>query len=346
MAPRPEAGHGFEHRFVVPDIFGQSTGGTVFNRELISGLRARDVPADVLDVTAAERALQAGLGGTYWIDTLFLTIVPKLARLTGPGQELGLLAHYLPSLVRYGAAVTPSELSYGETAALGAVAVVVAPSEFMRETLIRLGVEGRRVAVVEPGRLATGLAPLPPPSEKLRAVVVAHLVAGKGVHRLLAALATRVQARDGLTLEVLGSLTEDAAYADACRVFARAPSLRERVTLVGLLSPAEVNERLAVSDVLLSASSMESYGMALAEARALGVPIVARTGGNVAGLVSSESGGELVADAAGVAAACVALCRDPAELAVRRERARHAAFAPRAWSRVAEEFLERVAASG
>ncbi len=211
----------------------------------------------------------------------------------------------------------------------------------MRAALERLGARAGSVAVVEPGRLARGLAPLPPPSGTLRALVVAHLVAGKGVDRLLAALATHVEPGDGVTLEVAGSLTQDASYAEGCRVFATAPSLRERVTLLGELTPDAVNERLAACDVLLSASSMESFGMALAEARTLGVPIVARAGGNVENLVSAASGGELVADAAGVAAACVALCRRHAELGARRERARANALLPRSWSDAAAEFLAR-----
>jgi glycosyltransferase involved in cell wall biosynthesis len=219
--------------------------------------------------------------------------------------------------------------------------VFLAPSAFMRETLVGLGAAERSVVVVEPGTLATGLAPLPAPSATLRALVVAHLVVGKGVDRLLSALATRIEADDHLTLEIVGSTETDTAYASACRVFSTAPSLRERVTLVGELTPTEVIARLATSDLLLSASQLESFGMALAEARTLGVPIVARPGGNVERLVGPDSGGELVADAAAVAAACITLCRNPVELVTRRERARQNARAPRPWTQVAAEFLDR-----
>jgi glycosyltransferase involved in cell wall biosynthesis len=103
-----------------------------------------------------------------------------------------------------------------------------------------------------------------------------------------------------------------------------------------------VNQHIAESDLVLSASSMESFGIVLAEARTLGVPIIARAGGNVANLVGAESGGELVPDAAGVAAACVALARNPAELAARRVRARKHALSPRSWRDTAVDF-ERAA---
>jgi glycosyltransferase involved in cell wall biosynthesis len=329
------------HHFVVPDLAGPSTGGTVYNRELLRALGAGGATLDVLDTSGAERALSAGRAGTYWIDTLFLDAVPRLAARAGPGQALGLIAHYLPALVRYGASVTHAELSPEERASLAGVSRFLAPSEFMRETLERLGAGERPVAVVEPGRFAAGIAAPPAGHGVLRALVVAHLVAGKGVDRLLSALATLVESSDCLALEVIGSSAVDPAYAEACRVFATAPSLRERVTLTGELSPQAVNERLAACDVLLSASSLESFGMALAEARTLGVPIVARAGGNVERLVTAASGGEIVRDAARVAEACVSLCRNPAELGRRRELACTHAMAPRPWARAAHEFLER-----
>ena len=341
MTRSPDASHAAAHRFVVPELAGPNTGGTVYNRELVGALRERGENVALLDVTQAEHAVRAGEPGTYWIDTLFLEAVPALAARCGDGQRVGLIAHYLPGLVRYGADVTRHELSPAEVAALDGARAFLAPSAFMRATLVGLGAPERAVAVVEPGTFATGLAAVPAHSAALRALVVAHLVVGKGVDRFLSALATRIEADDRLTLEVVGSIDADAAYASACRVFSTAPSLRERVTLAGALTPTEVVARLATSDLLLSASRVESFGMALAEARTLGVPIVARRGGNVENLVAPESGGELVADAASVATACITLCRDPVELGARRAAARKNARPARTWTRVADEFLER-----
>jgi glycosyltransferase involved in cell wall biosynthesis len=338
-----DAGRGqIKYRFVVPELAGPSTGGTVFNRELVKALTAAGTPHDVLERADAEYALAGAEPGLYLLDTLFLGSLPRLARLSGRGRPLVLVAHYLPALVRYGTNVKPSDLSADETLALSHLAGCIAPSAFMRETIERLCTSPRPVVTVEPGRLATGLAPLPPPSETLRVVVVAHLVPGKGVDRLLSAFATKLEPSDRVSVTVVGSLTQDSAHAAACRVFATAPALRARVTLLGELQPDAVNQHIAESDLVLSASSMESFGIVLAEARTLGVPIIARAGGNVANLVSAESGGELVADAAGVAAACVALARNPAELATRRVRAREHALPPRSWRDTAIDF-ERAA---
>jgi hypothetical protein len=341
MTGSPDASHAAAHRFVVPELTGPNTGGTVYNRELVGALRERGENVAVLNVADAEHALRGGDPGTYWVDTLFLEAVPALAASSSAVQRIGLIAHYLPGLVRYGDDVTRGELSPAEVAALDSARAFLAPSAFMRRTLVGLGAAERSVAVLEPGTFATGLAEPPAPSAALRALVIAHLVVGKGVDRLLSALATRIDTDDRLTLEIVGSTDADPAYASACRVFSTAPSLRERVTLVGALTPTEVVARLATSDLLLSASRLESFGMALAEARTLGVPIVARRGGNVENLVAPESGGELVADAASVATACITLCRDPVELGARRAAARKNARPARTWTRVADEFLER-----
>jgi glycosyltransferase involved in cell wall biosynthesis len=334
-----DSSRGQNYRFVVPPLAGPSTGGTVFNRELTRTLATLGIPHDVLDVVSAEDALAVGEPGLYLLDTLFLGALPRLARLSGRGRPVVLLAHYLPALVRYGSDVQPNELSADETLALTHLAGCVAPSLFMRRTIERLCSGSPPVVSSEPGRLATGLAPLPPPSSTLRVAVVAHLVPGKGVDRLLSALATSLEPHDDVTITIVGSLTQDSAHAAACRVFATAPTLRKRVTLVGELLPDAVNKTIAESDLLLSASSMESFGIVLAEARTLGVPIVARAGGNVANLVRHDSGGELVADPQGVAAACVALARNRDELASRRARAREHALPPRSWSDAAADFV-------
>jgi len=95
---------------------------------------------------------------------------------------------------------------------------------------------------------------------------------------------------------------------------------------------------LAEAELLLSASVMESYGMALAEARVAGVPILARAGGNAASHVDASAGGELVASTPELVRACLELARTPARLRERIASARLHAPAARSWSEAAREF--------
>jgi glycosyltransferase involved in cell wall biosynthesis len=68
------------------------------------------------------------------------------------------------------------------------------------------------------------------------------------------------------------------------------------------------------SNIFISASQMESYGMALHEARALGLPVLAVDAGNVREHVASREQGVLYRSAAELAEGCVALMRGPERL--------------------------------
>ena len=81
--------------------------------------------------------------------------------------------------------------------------------------------------------------------------------------------------------------------------------LNERVTWVGSLEHAAIAERLAMSDLFVWPACNEAFGMALLEAQASGLPVVAGAVGGVGGIIVSEVTGLLVApgDASAFAAA-------------------------------------------
>jgi hypothetical protein len=322
--------------FVAPPFDGPVSGGTLYNREIVKALTDLGASVTRLDPDAARRALLAGTPGLYVVDTLYSNALAELAQENRSRRTLALLAHYLPSLVSKGESVTMAELEDDEKLALRSADAFVAPSVFMQRTLARLGSAGRPAVVVEPATLAPGVAQKAPRSGPPRAMIVANLTPGKGVELFLTALARLKTRGDAFELEIVGSQSLDPEYARAC---VAAAENDPRIRFSGALEPAALLERLAACDVLISASRMESFGMAIAEARTLGVPIVARTGGNVAELVSETAGGSLSTDEAELAREFLALCRDAGELARRAERARRHARPPRAWSDAARELL-------
>jgi glycosyltransferase involved in cell wall biosynthesis len=335
------------HFFVVPDLAGPSSGGTLYNRALITALQATSFPAEALALDVAERALSASQRGVYWVDTLYLDHFERLRRSNTRRRPIGLLTHYWPALVTYGADLGVSQLSAAEAFALHHADAFVVTSAFMAATLQRLGVSERSVGVVEPGCWAAGVRTEVPRGGTMRALLVAQLVPGKGIEPLLQALA-QAWARGGpeFELRIFGGTNADPEYAERCHALvASTPALSRAVHFEGELPVTEVVKRLATADLVLSASRMESYGMVLAEARTLGVPILALPGGNVAALVTEAAGGEIVVDVAALARRAVALGQRPDELRGRAERAVRNAPAPRPWSRVAAEFREWARAS-
>jgi glycosyltransferase involved in cell wall biosynthesis len=293
------------HVFVIPDPRARISGGNLYNLRLISALRA--VGADVREA-APDGARQEG---RVFVDSLYLDALPRWS-------PCHLLAHYLPSLVD-----GRDSLSAAERAALLSAEGFVTPSAFMARELGRLAPEPRPTAIVAPGIEVDH----PAIARVSRAVLVANLVPGKGVLPLLRALAPR-----HLALAVVGSPDFDPAYAAACR--AAGPS----VEFLGALPHAQAIAAIAASDFLVSASRMESFGLALAEARALGVPIVARAGGNTGAHVRELAGGRLVDSDEALADECLRLARDRAELEERRAAAQAHRPPRRTWADAARDF--------
>jgi len=176
------------------------------------------------------------------------------------------------------------------------------------------------------------------------AILVAHVVSGKGIEPLLAALADTLESSDRLALRIVGDLEAEPAYAARCQALvAREAALSARVTFCGVLPVAEVRAELSASNLLLSASVMESYGMALAEGRRMGLPLLACDAGNVRAHVRKDAGGELVGSVADLARACARLCKDPAEHERRLSVAHSHVPALRTWNSAARELISSLA---
>lgn len=344
--------------FVAPPLRGPPTGGTRFNRQLVQALHERGEEPPVLSPTQARTLVGEPGERTVWVDSLWMSCLPELRRLAAPSCRIGLLVHYLPVLTTHGEAPARCQLSPEEAAALEHAEGLLVPSEYIAHELDALGVEATRIRVLEPGiELPIAARPTDRPMDRstdrpvdrstdrpgdapLRAVVIANVTEGKGIAPLLDGLATRLRPHDRLELVVIGGTEHEPDYARRCADLVREQApLRERVRMVGPRSFPECIEALLQADLLVSASRMESFGMALAEARACGRPILARTGGNVAAHVDPSWGGALTADEAHLAEALVALGRDRTELRARQQRAwKHRPHRP--WAEVASRLLE------
>jgi glycosyltransferase involved in cell wall biosynthesis len=107
-------------------------------------------------------------------------------------------------------------------------------------------------------------------------------------------------------------------------------TLGDRVTWAGAIGSAAVAERLGLADICVWPALNEAFGMALLEAQASGLPVVAGGGGGVGEIVVRDVTGLLVppGDAAAFAAAVRSLIVN---------QARRADFGHAAWQRVRAE---------
>jgi len=238
------------------------SGGNRYDRRLLTGLAAlgwsvREIavpgawptPSDD-DLSGLAAALASVPdGGIVLVDGLVGSaaagvMVPAAARL-----RLVLLVH-LPL-------DTP-----GEAAVLAAARAVVTTSPCTRLPVpVRVATPG-----VDPAPLAT-----PSPAGD-RLLCVGAVAAHKGQDRLADALAA---VPEPFTCTYVGSLTREPDFVAALRT-----RLDDRIRLAGTLAGPQLAAAYAGTDLLVSASRGETYGMVATEALARGIPVLAvRVGG-------------------------------------------------------------------
>jgi glycosyltransferase involved in cell wall biosynthesis len=268
--------------FVVPGRLDQLTGGYLYDRHIVEGLRAQGRPAKVVELSPkADRAAFTGLadGAIVVVDGLALPALKEAVAAHARRLRLVALVHH-PLAEETG--LSPSEAEQAarlEAAVLPRFRGVLCPSRGTAAAVSRYGVSHTRIAVVPPGtakptayrRLRRG------PARAL--LCVASLIPRKGHCVLVEALA-RVRDLDW-NLLCIGSLNRDQVTTRAVRHRISAVGLDRRITLAGERPPASLTRAYRAADIFVLPSFHEGYGMAYAEAMAHGLPIIATAAGAI-----------------------------------------------------------------
>jgi glycosyltransferase involved in cell wall biosynthesis len=279
--------------FVVPGALDQLTGGFLFDRHIVEGLRAlgraidvRALPGDFPEVDAATRRAAAALlaalpdAALVVIDGLALPafadcLLPQASRL----KLIGFVHH--PLALETGLdAEARARLAGLEARLLARMRGVLCPSAATAWVLEEYGVARGHIAITPPGTRK----PAGPPRRAshdgpLRLLCVGAVTPRKGHLLLVDALAEL--ADRAWELRCLGSLTRDPDAAEALtRAIAR-HGLGGRVSLLGEWPSERLGAAYAEADIFVLPSYLEGYGMAFAEALAYGLPIVCTTAGAI-----------------------------------------------------------------
>jgi glycosyltransferase involved in cell wall biosynthesis len=330
---------------VVPGPLDQRTGGYIYDRRIVEGLRALGRPVRVHELAgrfpAVDQPAIAAAGAvlrTRPADSLLVIdglALPAFAGLRLPKPWVALVHH--PLALETGLAAAEAEaLAAIERRTLAAAARVIVTSPETGRDLAGYEVEAARVGVVLPG---TEPAPLARGSggPGLALLCVASLTARKGHLVLLEALAGL---RDlAWQLTCVGSPERDPGTAAAIGAALARLGLEDRVRLVGEQPEAGLQPFYAAADLFVLASHHEGYGMVLAEALARGLPIVSTTAGAIPGTVPAAAG-ILVppADPAALAAALRRVLTEPGVRAALAAGARMARRSMPAWDEAARAF--------
>jgi glycosyltransferase involved in cell wall biosynthesis len=285
---------------VVPGSIDTLTGGYIYDRRMVAGLRQRGWQVSVRELdssfpypTASARDQAAVVlaaipsGSLVVIDGLALgPLAPELTQEAGRLRLVALVHHPLAAETGVEPHVA-ARLAAEERQALAAVRLVVVTSQATADSLAGYDVEPNRIAVAVPG---TDPAPLargsrPGPCQLLN---VSTLTPRKGHEVLFGALASVADRR--WRLACVGSLDRDPQTVERLRAQLRRFDLEGRVSLIGEVAAAGLADYYDAADVFVLPTLYEGYGMAVAEALARGLPVVSTPTGAIPELVGGVAG--------------------------------------------------------
>lgn len=288
--------------FAVPGSLETLTGGFLYDKAIVDGLRTRGWSVKVLDVGTGFPCpdetvrLQAGKAvcgeqstAPLVVDGLALGALPEAAYRVAASRPLIGLVHHPLFLEAGHSAEVRDRLFESEKSALAHTCHVVTTSRETRDRVAAdFDIPGNRITNVDPGirRPQT-----PPPYREtvhVNILAVGSLVPRKGHDRLIEALATL---RDHpWSLRIIGSGEFDPNHAKTLRDLVATHDLADRVVFAGKVSDADLEDHYRTSNLFALASDYEGYGIAYAEAILRGLPVIGTTGGAIKDTVPDGTG--------------------------------------------------------
>lgn len=321
--------------FLVPGRLDQITGGYLFDRRIVEGLRDADREVVVHELAGSHPAADAAAcdavaaalaslpdGSAAVLDGMVLPAAAGCLPHEAGRLRLVAFVHH-PLALETGISADDSALLAAlERRLLPLLRGAICPSPATAAALVAYGVAPSRVAVAPPGTdHATGPGDRVTSTGPVNLLTVATLTPRKG-HLILAAALARLADLDW-RWQCIGSTERDPATTAALREFIAAHRLGDRVDIAGEWPPDGLAAAYRAADCLVLPSFHEGYGMAFAEALAHGLPVVACRAGAVPDLVPESAG--ILVPPGDAAALTVALRQVIAEPALRRRLAAGAA---------------------
>lgn len=316
--------------FAFPGDLATPTGGYGYDRRLIAELEALGAQVRTIslpktfpdpspaDLEETRRLLGDGARDALIVDGLAFGALPASLVATLAPKPVALVHH--PLCLETGLSQErAAALAASERAAVAHAGAVVTTSRMTADIVARdFDVPRERLFSAEPGvdpaSRARGSGDGP-----THLLSVGSLLPRKGYGDLVRALA---QVGGAWRLRIIGSLAFDPACAAAVQRLVAEYGLGDRIALDGALPAASVAAAYAEADAFVTASHFEGYGMAIAEAVARGLPIVAAHEALAAGAAPADATlGFPAGDVAALAARIDAIVGDSALRAAKSEAA-------------------------
>jgi glycosyltransferase involved in cell wall biosynthesis len=343
--------------FLIPGDLESASGGYVYDRSMVAGLRALgwQVRVHTLDASFPSPSPHALIHAAsvltalpdrscVLIDGLALGAMPQLLEPHAGRLVLIALIH-MPLAAQFGLpADAAARLRRQERCALRWVQHVVVTGSTTQWDLAQDGVDAAKLSLVEPGvwlpQVASGAATAGESAVQMLCVATVH--DGKGHELLIDALAPL--AHIPWYLHCVGSVSRSPAAVQRLMQRLQRLGLAGRVALLGEMPHPALSEWYLAADLFVLPTLRETYCMAVAEALAHGVPVISSRAGAIPELVGAA--GLLIepGDCKGLQAALARALQDSALRASLRAAARAARARLTTWPDACEQMarvLER-----
>jgi glycosyltransferase involved in cell wall biosynthesis len=286
--------------FVTAGPIEQITGGYLYDRRIVEGLRAqgrtvtliplagRHPDPDAESLGAADRQLgRLGPDVVLVIDGLAAPACLATLRSRRDLRAI-LLAHHPLGLETGLEPALASRLQALECRVIGLARGAICPSPASAKAVVEMGMPAAKVHVIPPGLDPVSRPPVPKSTGPVRLLSVGTVIPRKG-HALLVEALARLVDRDW-HLTIIGSLDPDPATASALKQAIEHHGLGDRILLAGEHPPDTLAEAYRAADIFVLPSFHEGYGMVYAEAMAHGLPIIATNAGAIPETVPGTAG--------------------------------------------------------
>lgn len=326
---------------VVPRDHAKPSGGNIFNRLFVNALEETGFQVEALTPGPALSRMKKEEAGTWWVDSLCFNELDPFLALQGKKRRVYALIHSLPSLDP-GLSRAERRREIGkERRQLSRVSGFLVTSRWTRALLRKRGLAQKPILVVPPAPAVVPGQRRKAPEGGFSGLMVSNLIRRKGVLKFLGCLDRRLRPSDRFSMRIVGRSDIEPDYARTClELIGRNGQLKRSVTYLGPLSLAGMKRCYESSTVFITASPVETFGMALQEARLFGLPVLALDADYARRRLGAHGSGVLLPTVADLVESCLKFIRDPAafEKLVQRSRAK----APRVtydWGDAARLFL-------
>jgi len=297
--------------FLIPGNIHSLTGGYLYNMNMINGLKGKGHRVNVFgtdwqwkNIDSLEKICRHQLeklphGSCVVVDSLILASLHEIVQeFSEKLKFLGLI--HLPASYHILSGVH-GKLADEELMALHHMRQVIVTGRFTFDLLCHVGLNPARIRQVEPG---TDHFPRKKrykrvPSELL---CIANYSSLKAQDLLIRAL-YKLTAWDW-TFHLYGDMDRDREYCASMRSLIQQLRLEQRIIMHGIVERHEISGVFLNADLFVMPSLFESYGMALTESLAHGIPVVTTLAGNIPytvpagmGLLTEPGNEEQLADA-------------------------------------------------